>query len=144
MNDSIQKSFLKSASLLFAAMFLMVSFTAVEAQDRQITDEQIEEFAKRAEETKARLGLTPEQEEAIQPILMNAREKQLGVLEKYGYGAGAKPNLSMRKKISMAKELKKVRGDTEKALAKHLTKEQMAEYKKIQDENREKMRARFR
>ncbi|WP_417462644.1 hypothetical protein [Kordiimonas sp.] len=100
----------------------------------------LEALTERAEENKVRLGLTAEQEEKVTPILEASREKQLGILEKHGFGKGVKPKLSLREKLSLAREMKAVRADTEAALSRHLSREQMKTYKTIQDERRARMK----
>lgn len=94
-----------------------------------------------AAESKARLGLSAEQEAAVAPILARSREQRLGILERYGFGNGQKPSLRLREKLSLAKEMKAVRQETEQALAHHLTREQMDTYRDLQEERRERMKA---
>lgn len=93
-----------------------------------------------AEQQKARLNLTDEQQRQIEPVMEAGREQRLSILESYGFGQGSKPKLSLRKKISLAKDMKSVRESTERALARYLTPTQMAEYRKIQEENRQRLK----
>ncbi len=99
-------------------------------------------------ETKARLDLTDEQAEQITPILQSNFESRQAVLLKYGIDLESrKPpaqKLGFRKARTLGKELEKVGASTEKALKDILTKEQMREYKAMQNERKNKMRERLR
>ena len=99
-------------------------------------------------ETKARLDLTDEQAEKITPILQSNFESRRAVLLKYGIDIESrKPpaqKLGFRKARTLGKEINKVRASTEKALEDILTKEQMSEYKTMQNERKNKMRERLR
>ncbi|TNE63834.1 MAG: hypothetical protein EP335_08510 [Alphaproteobacteria bacterium] len=140
MRDSI--TFFKTA--LMAAFLVVAGAMAVQADDgRKVDEDRLAEFMERMEEARARLKLSPEQETQIQPIMQASREKRLAILEKHGFSGGAKPALSLRDKIALAKEMKAVREDTEKSLSQYLSDAQMKEYRKIQDENRERMKARM-
>ncbi len=125
--------------LCVAAFVAAIPFA--EASARQIDDATLERLLERAEENKARLGLTPEQEARVKPIMEAGRDRQLAILERYGFGRGQKPSLRMREKLKLAREMKAARSDTESALSKHMSREQMAIYKDIQDERRERMKA---
>ena len=131
---------LKNLAALTVAAFVCLMPTPVFAADRQIDDATLEALMEQAEENRARLNLTPEQEKEVQPIIEGSRDRRLAILERYGFGRGTKPSLSLREKISLAKDMKAVRQDTEAALARQLTREQMATYKAIQDERRARMK----
>lgn len=123
--------------------FLLVLAAAARAEEPRFSEEQIDQLLARVEATQERLQLTEAQKAEVAPILEKSREKRLSILEGYGFGGGSKPELSFREKRALAKEMKAVRGDTEKQLATVLSAEQMAEYKKIQDENRDRLRERM-
>ncbi|WP_262692533.1 hypothetical protein [Kordiimonas aestuarii] len=129
---------------ILRTLFCMVAFAAAtpfaQAGARQIDDATFEMLMERAEENNARLGLTPAQEERVNPILEAGRDRQLAILERYGFGRGQKPSLRLREKLKLAKEMKAVRADTESALATHLSRDQMKIYKDIQDERRARMK----
>lgn len=125
--------------LCVAAFVAAIPFA--EASARQIDDATLERLMERAEENKARLSLTPEQEARVKPIMEAGRDRQLAILERYGFGRGQKPSLRLREKLKMAREMKAARSDTESALSQHMSQEQMAIYKDIQDERRERMKA---
>ncbi|WP_020398706.1 hypothetical protein [Kordiimonas gwangyangensis] len=131
---------LKSKLALVAFILIFMGPAATHAADRQIDDATLEALMERAEENKARLGLSAEQEAKVEPILESARDKRLAILERHGFGRGNKPSLSLREKLSLAKEMKAVRQDTEAALSRHLSDSQMKVYKDIQDERREQLK----
>jgi hypothetical protein len=129
---------MKHIVVALTAAFLTVA--PVSATERGLDASTLEALMERAEENRARLGLTPEQEAQVKPILERSRERRLDILERYGFGDGQKPSLRLREKLSLAKEMKAVRAETDAALSRHLSREQMAIYADIQDERRERMK----
>ena len=113
------------------------------AQDRRLTDEQIAQIEERVAATRQRLQLTPEQQAALEPILTASAEQRVAVLQSYGFSGETRPKLSFRQKLSLRKEMQAIREKTEGQVAEVLSAEQLAEYKKIQEENREQLRARL-
>jgi len=84
---------------------------------------------------KSRLGLTEEQQAQIKPILDDEFAKRHAIIEKYqGQGRQARP--------SLRSELQQLRAVTDQRLAPILTKVQMDEYHKMQEEARQRMRGR--
>tara|TARA_R110002050_G_scaffold258800_1_gene398154 strand:- start:425 stop:844 length:420 start_codon:yes stop_codon:yes gene_type:complete len=130
----------KSKLALVAFILILMGPAASHAADRQIDEATLEALMERAEENKARLGLSAEQEAKVEPILESAREKRLAILERHGFGHGNKPALSLREKLSLAKEMKAVRKETEDKLSRHLSREQMDIYRDIQEERRARMK----
>lgn len=82
---------------------------------------------------KSRLGLTEDQEARIRPILENEFVKRHAIIEKY-QGQGRQGRSSLRN------ELQQLRSSTDHQLEPILTKAQMEEYRKMQEEARQKMR----
>ena len=113
------------------------------AQEQRFSDEQIAQIEERVAATRERLQLTPEQQAALEPILTASVEQRLAVLQSYGFSGEDRPKLSFRQKLSLRKEMQAIREKTESEVAGVLSEEQLAEYKKIQDENREQLRARL-
>ena len=113
------------------------------AQEQRFSDEQIAQIEERVAATRERLQLTPEQQAALEPILTASVEQRLAVLQSYGFSGEERPKLSFRQKLSLRKEMQAIREKTESEVAGVLSEEQLAEYKKIQDENREQLRARL-
>jgi hypothetical protein len=99
-------------------------------------------------ETKARLDLSEEQVEQITPILQSSFESRRAILQKYGINIESrKPpaqKLGLRKARTLSKELEKVSSSTSRKLDDILTKEQMSEYRAMQNERKNKMRQRLR
>lgn len=135
--QTTQAGVLLSVKLL-ALLFLgaVAAIPAAAAQDADRTAA----FAAHMEQTKARLQLTPEQEDQVAPIFEDSLYRRLAILEKYGFEEGNRPKLSLRKKMKLGKEMKGVRKDMEKALSLYLTKDQLKEFQKIQKENQDRMR----
>ncbi|MCG8672825.1 MAG: hypothetical protein MI867_25735 [Pseudomonadales bacterium] len=121
----------------------IATITIAEAADRNLSDEQIEQIEARLEETRTRLNLTPEQQEALEPILRESLEKRLTVLQSHGFSQGNRPSLNFREKIALGKEMKAIRDETATKVSGILNEEQMAEFEKIQEERREQFRERL-
>lgn len=126
--------------LMAATVAAFLTLAPANATERGLDDSTLEALIERAEENRVRLGLTQEQEAQVKPILERSRERRLDILERYGFGDGQKPSLRLREKLSLAKEMKAVRQETDAALSRHLSREQMAIYADIQDEHRERMK----
>ena len=111
------------------------------ASDREGDAERLQQ---RVEAFKDRLKLTPEQTERLEPIFLESLAARRDILAKYGVSADERPELSMRQKISLARELRAARNASDAEIGEHLTAEQRAELKKIQDEWRDRFRNRNR
>ena len=134
---------MKIIAMLLTAAFLAATPAQAGSYESRLSEAQVEELLQRAEDVRGRLNLTPEQEAQVTPILEESREQRIDVLNAYGFGDGARPSLNFREKRKLGKEMKGIRQDTEKKLAGILGPEQMAEFEKIQDEMREKLRDRI-
>ena len=105
---------------------------------------------RRIGEARERLALTGEQAAAVAPILKAGAERQAAVLKRHGIDPGARdgrgnaPRLGPRALRQLRREMDAVRAETVGKLAEVLDREQVAEYRKIQDENRREMRRRIR
>lgn len=96
---------------------------------------------------KDRLNLTEEQSEKFEPIILYQSEKRLAVMKKHGISRESnlsKKKIGFRQLREIKKDMDKINKDIEKKLIKVLNKDQLVEYKKIQEENRIEMRARLR
>jgi Spy/CpxP family protein refolding chaperone len=82
---------------------------------------------------KSRLGLTEDQEAQIRPILEDESVKRHAIIERY-QGQGRQGRSSLRN------ELQQLRASTEHRFESILTKAQMEEYRKMQEEARQRMR----
>ena len=96
---------------------------------------------------KDRLNLTEEQSEKFEPIILYQWEKRMAVMKKHGISRESnlsKKKISFRQLREIKKDMDKINKEIEKKLIKVLNKDQLVEYKKIQEENRIEMRARLR
>ncbi len=114
----------------------------VQAQD---SDRQAR-FEANLQETRARLALTPEQEEALKPILRSQFEAQAETLNKYGLEpgmaeSGERPSFFELRK--MRKEMQGIMESHEKQIAGVLSKDQMTTYEELREERRKAMRERI-
>jgi periplasmic protein CpxP/Spy len=94
-----------------------------------------EQARQRVEQLKERLKLTPEQVEQVRPILADEVQK-LKALREANSGGGR------RDRRKMAREFKRIQGETDDQLKKVLSQEQMKELKTLRDEWRQQMRDR--
>ena len=93
---------------------------------------------------KARLNLSDEQIQQVEPILTDHREKLLSVMKKQGVNPNPgllKDKIGFRQLRTIKKDIDKVYKQTEDQLVDILSKEQFHEYKKAQEELRVEMRA---
>lgn len=96
---------------------------------------------------KDRLNLTKEQSEKFEPIILYQWEKRMAVMKKHGISRESnlsKKKIGFRQLREIKKDMDKINKEIEKKLIKVLNKDQLVEYKKIQEENRIEMRARLR
>ena len=127
--------------LLLAALFAtLVPAAAEESGSREA------ELEQRYAEVRERLELTDEQAARIEPIIASGAEATRRVLEENGIdpearaASGKRSRLSLRKKRAIAQDLRKIQADVLDDMSEILTEEQLAEYAKMQEERRSKMR----
>ena len=96
---------------------------------------------------KERLQLTDDQLQKIAPVLKQSVEARRSILSRYGidYDAPKRPQekLGLRNAMSMKRELNAAKIATQMAVSDILTKEQMEEFKRLQEEQKEKFRSRM-
>ena len=88
---------------------------------------------------KDRLNLTEEQSEKFEPIILYQWEKRMAVMKKHGISRESnlsKKKIGFRQLREIKKDMDKINKEIEKKLIKVLNKDQLVEYKKIQEENR--------
>jgi len=109
--------------------------------------EQGAKAAEKLEETKVRLNLTDDQFVSIEPILIEDLAQKNQVLLEHGINleSGERPTggMNIRKARALANDMGSVREKTIEKLSVYLSDEQIQEYKKIQEENKEKIRERI-
>ena len=140
---------LLSGALITLALFGGASAYAGSMEEQselnEISTTALEEFFL---EAKARLNLNDQQVEEVRPILQSSFQARKVILETHGIDLESrKPpaqKLGFREMRSMARELDKVRSDTSTQLRSILTKEQMNEYVRMQNERKSEMRQRLR
>ncbi len=87
-----------------------------------------------------RLALTEEQKLKTRPIFDESAQQRRDVMEKNGVTPGSFDQLGRGQRSSMGRAMRDIRKETEKKLAKILTAEQLQEYRKVQEEARERRR----
>jgi len=116
------------ACVLWAAV---AAAALVQAQDAA-KEERIEKLEDRLANWKQRMNLTPAQVEQVRPIVIEELKK--AGAEVIVYNDSSK---LPRDKIRLARDLKRIREDSDKKLQPVLTGAQMATLKQIRAENRE-------
>ena len=124
-------------TLFSLLMWLALVVPAAASQDTQEPRDQVQA---RLDEIKDRLELTPEQMEQLRPILTEEAQKLRALRDKYG----AEGSKSRRRERAMARELRDIRSDADKKLARILSRSQMDELKKLREAQRRELRDRTR
>lgn len=101
------------------------------------------ELEQLVEEFRTRLDLTDEQLEAMRAISMEHLQEMGSALREAGVELGGDNDLSRRDRRRLLRRLRGINNDTDDRVEDVLSDEQMDEYKKIQDERRERMRQRI-
>ncbi|WP_129648135.1 hypothetical protein [Peristeroidobacter agariperforans] len=130
---------------MVAAFAAIVAAGAVGAQQREraLSEEQRAQMEARLEEVRTRLDLSAEQQAQLQPILRASFEKRLALLDAYGLNRDGGQRPSFQQMRALRGEMTELREATERQVAAVLDERQMAEFRKIQDEMREQLQARF-
>ncbi|WP_444892775.1 hypothetical protein ACJJIQ_23860 [Microbulbifer sp. ANSA003] len=132
----------KLFSLVIAAIITISANTLAWADNDHAA-----QLAERLEATKAKLNLSDEQVEKVKPILESANEQRRQVLAKYGVNiespSGAIQKMSFREKRQLGKEMAAIRKSTLSEMSTVLTDQQLAEFKKLQEENRAAFKAKL-
>ena len=115
-------------------------FTAVMVASATITAAQQIDL-ERLQSTIARLNLTEAQKTVARPIVEAGIRERLQILLEAGFERGQKPSLLQLLKVR--RPIKESQARTEAQLSDILAPDQMEEYRKIVEETREQMRARF-
>ena len=106
---------------------------------------QIEQGVQAAKE---RLQLTDDQVKQITPVLEESIDAQRKILSRYGIDLDApdapRERLGMRDARAMKRDLEAVRAATEASVGDILTEKQVDEFKRMQEERKDQIRARVR
>lgn len=141
----------RSFAVMQAALaFLVLLFATYPARaddqggQRQLTDEQRARLEARMEEIRSRLDLDEAQKAQLEPVLRKDLETRAEVLRKHGITRESDERPGRREMRAIRQELKSAREATDAEVARILDPQQLAEYRKIQDEARDEMRERLR
>lgn len=128
--------------------FVMLALvTFVSAPIKVLAKDQDANYQARIEQAKQRLNLTSEQEKDIAPILEQSGKQRIALLDKHGIKrskSGEKKRPSFSQMMALKEDMEKLNAETREQLASILTDEQLAEWDKIQQESKEKMRKKMR
>lgn len=132
------------AAMVAIAMTIAAMGTATaQTREQQVSEQQRAQIEQQLAEIRARLNLTAEQESQLQPILRASFEKRIAALEAYGLSRDGGQRPSRQQLRALRGEMTRIREATEAQVGAVLDAGQMAEFRKIQDEMREQMRARI-
>ena len=95
----------------------------------------------------SRLKLTDNQNDQLMPIFLDIFQKRQSIMKKNGVDIKSRSSgerIGMKQLRSIKKEMDKLNKQTMKQLEKILSKVQLNEYKKFQEEQRDEMRNRLR
>lgn len=126
------------ALLLMLTLFGLPS-TAVSQEDPAGTAV----FEERMLETAARLDLSDAQRAELEPLLLDQFEETHRLLERHGLDESSATRPNRRQTLALARDLKPLRERTDREVAAIFLEEQMTEFRVIQEERRDQMRARF-
>jgi len=122
----------RGLAILFVMAMPFIAIPVSAAEQPAGADDRAAEARERLDALITRLNLTPGQIEALRPIVQKEAEELRGV-------KAAHPDATTRReKMTMLRELKHVADKYEDQIAKVMTPEQMAEWKKMKDERRQR------
>ena len=123
----------------------LAEFEKIQIENKKQIQEKL--LSKRAENIGTKLGLTEEQMAQLKPILADQFDAQMAVLDKHGIAVGDRGDrgrLGFRKLRALRRDLDKISDKISKRVSDILSSAQLAEFKKIQKEQREQMREKLR
>lgn len=126
---------------MLALVTLVLAPIKVLAKDQEVN------YQARIEQAKQRLNLTSEQERDIAPILEQSGKQRIALFDKHGIKrskSGEKKRPSFSQMMALKEDMEKLNAETREQLASILTDQQLAEWDKIQQESKEKMRKKMR
>ena len=123
----------------------LVEFEKIQKEHKKQIQEKL--LSKRTEDIGVKLDLTEEQMAQLKPILADHFDAQMAILDKHGIAVGNRGDrgrLGLRKLRALRRDLDKISDNISKRLSGILSKAQLAEFEKIQKEQREQMREKLR
>ena len=133
-------------------MFL-ISVSVFSKANSLIDDKYIDEYSLSKEQVVylnlmiSRLKLTDNQNDQLMPIFLDIFQKRQSIMKKNGVDIKSRSSgerIGMKQLRSIKKEMDKLNKQTMKQIEKILSKVQLNEYKKFQEEQRDEMRNRLR
>ncbi|TDI16738.1 MAG: hypothetical protein E2P05_03555 [Acidobacteria bacterium] len=134
MKNVVETSISKLVTVVVVA-FITTTLLSASDQRQMGSPGEVETLEEELARFTERLTLSDEQVKQIQPILLEARREMSALLE----DMHSRPPSSRSAMQSILRLMEALRKHTEQDLEEVLTKEQMEEYEKMQDEQRENM-----
>ena len=138
---------------IFLVLTLLVSVSVLSKANSPIDDKFINEYSLSKEQAVylnsmiGRLKSTGNQNDQLMPIFLDIFQKRQSIMKKNGVDLKSRSSgerIGMKQLRSIKKEMDKLNKQTMKQLEKVLSKEQLNEFKKFQEEQRSEMRNRLR
>jgi len=138
---------------IFLVLTLLVSVSVLSKANSPIDDKFINEYSLSKEQAVylnsmiGRLKPTDNQNDQLMPIFLDIFQKRQSIMKKNGVDLKLRSSgerIGMKQLRSIKKEMDKLNKQTMKQLEKVLSKEQLNEFKKFQEEQRDEMRNRLR
>ena len=139
--------------MIFIVLTFLISVSVFSNANFQIDDKYIDEYSLSKEQVVylnlmiSRLKLTDNQNDQLMPIFLDIFQKRQRIMKKNGVDIKSRSSgerIGMKQLRSIKKEMDKLNKQTMKQLEKILSKVQLNEYKKFQEEQRDEMRNRLR
>ena len=138
---------------IFIVLMFLISVPAFSKANSLIDDKYTDEYSLSKEQVVylnlmiSRLKLTDNQNDQLMPIFLDIFQKRQSIMKKNGVDIKSRSSgerIGMKQLRSIKKEMDKLNKQTMKQLEKILSKVQLNEYKKFQEEQRDEMRNRLR
>ena len=138
---------------IFLVLMFLISVSVFSKANSLIDDKYIDEYSLSKEQEVylnlmiSRLKLTDNQNDQLMPIFLDIFQKRQSIMKKNGVDIKSRSSgerIGMKQLRSIKKEMDKLNKQTMKQLEKVLSKVQLNEYKKLQEEQRNEMRNRLR
>ena len=138
---------------IFIVLMFLISVSVFSKANSLIDDKYIDEYSLSKEQVVylnlmiSRLKLTDNQNDQLMPIFLDIFQKRQSIMKKNGVDIKSRSSgerIGMKQLRSIKKEMDKLNKQTMKQLEKVLSKVQLNEYKKLQEEQRNEMRKRLR
>ncbi len=138
---------------IFIVLMFLISVSVFSKANSLIDDKYIDEYSLSKEQVVylnlmiSRLKLTDNQNDQLMPIFLDIFQKRQSIMKKNGVDIKSRSSgerIGMKQLRSIKKEMDKLNKQTMKQIEKILSKVQLNEYKKFQEEQRDEMRNRLR